>query len=60
MTTYILIVYLWAGGKLAYPFRFPSLEACQVEASEQMSHTTAVAGTVCLETNSPSSIRVKR
>jgi hypothetical protein len=49
MTTYILIVYLWAGGKMAYPFRFQTLAACQAEAEAQLEHGEAVAGTVCVE-----------
>ena len=49
MTTYILIVYFWAGGKMAYPFRFNSLAACQAEAEAQLEHGEAVAGTVCIE-----------
>lgn len=48
MTTFILIVYLWGGTKMAYPFRFETLEACQAEAAAQLEKPEVVAGTVCI------------
>ena len=49
MTTFILIVYLTAGGKMAYPFQFPTMDRCQAMAEEFMGKPDAVVGTVCLE-----------
>ena len=49
MTTYILIVYLTAGGKMAYPFQFDTMDKCQAVAEEFMGRPDAVLGTVCVE-----------
>jgi hypothetical protein len=59
MTTYILIVYLWAGGKMTYPYRFQSMAMCQAEAETQMEHGEAVSGTVCIEARTLVQVRTR-
>jgi hypothetical protein len=59
MTTYILIVYLWAGGKMTYPYRFHSMALCHVEAETQMEHGEAVSGTVCIEARTLVQVRTR-
>ena len=58
MTTFILLVYFWSGTKMAYPFRFDTLAACQQEAAAQLEHGEVIAGTVCIA--SPSVMKVRK
>ena len=59
MTTYLLIVYLWAGGKMTSPYRFQSMALCQAEAETQMEHGEAVSGTVCIEARTLVQVRTR-